>query len=150
MFRCAVLRKAGLVVIVLSLAVAAGPAAAQMVPPPSGIPPTAPAEKPAVVDKTTTGMLEGSVKKVDPGANTVQVSSGLFGILGKTLEVSSDTQIQMEGRQATLADIPEGTRVKASYETHDGKNFARRIEVLPAQETERTEKAGSSRAPAKY
>jgi hypothetical protein len=58
----------------------------------------------------------------------------------------------MEGRQATLADIREGTKVKASYETREGKNFARRIEVLPAREAEkaapRTETV-PSRPPAK-
>ena len=134
MSRCPVLRYAGLVAIVLSLAIAAGPAMAQMQPPPSGAPPAAPAEKPRAVEKPTSGMLEGSVKKVDPGANQVQVSSGLFGIIGKTLEVNSDTQIQLEGRQATLADLREGAKVKASYETRDGKNFATRIEVMPAEE----------------
>ena len=144
MLRSAVLRYAGLVVIGLTLAIAAAPAMAQVTPAPSTSPtvppadrPAAPADRPAPVDKTTTGMLEGSVKKVDPGANQVQVSSGLFGILGKTLEVTSDTQIQMEGRQATLADIREGSKVKASYETRDGKNVARRIEVMPAGDAEK-------------
>jgi hypothetical protein len=153
MFRCLPLRYVALVAIVLGLVIAAGPAMAQVkAPSAGGTSPAAPAERPAAVDKPATGMLEGSVKKVDPGANTVQVSSGLFGLLGKTLEVNSDTQIQMEGRQATLADIREGTKVKASYETREGKNFARRIEVLPAREAEkaapRTETV-PSRPPAK-
>jgi hypothetical protein len=153
MLRSAVLRYAGLVVIALTMAIAAGPAMAQVTPAPSTSPtippadrPAAPADRPASVDKTTTGMVEGSVKKVDPGANQVQVSSGLFGILGKTLEVTSDTQIQMEGRQATLADLREGSKVKASYETRDGKNVARRIEVMPAQEAD---KGTTGRTPGK-
>ncbi len=73
--------------------------------------------------------LEGTVKKVDPGARTLQVSSGLLGLFGRTLEVTSDTHIQVEGKQATLADIHEGSKVKASYETREGKNIATRLEV---------------------
>src|SRR5262249_21566129 len=137
MLRCT-LRYAGLAAIALSLAIVAGPAMAQVKPAPGTSPTTPPAsERPSVVDKTTTGMLEGSVKKVDPGANTVQVSSGLFGILRKTLEVNSNTEIQMEGRQATLADVREGEKVKASYESRDGKNIATRIEVMPGREAEK-------------
>jgi Cu/Ag efflux protein CusF len=125
----------------LSLAIAAGPALAQAqrpaTPPAGSTYPSAPAERPSAAEKTSTGMLEGSITKVDPGANKVQVSSGLFGMFGKTLEVTSNTQIQVEGRQATLADIREGAKVKASYEARDSRNVATRIEVMPAQEKER-------------
>lgn len=154
MMRSVVVRHAGLVVMVLTLALAAGPALAQVTPAPSTSPtvppanrPAAPPDKPAQVDKMTTGMVEGSVKKVDAGTNQVQVSSGLFGILGKTLEVTSDTQIQMEGRQATLADVREGSKVKASYETRDGKNVATRIEVMPHDADKGSSKNAPSRPP---
>jgi hypothetical protein len=60
------------------------------------------------------------------------VSSGIFGIMGRTLEVNDRTTIQMNGRQATLADIREGAKVKAAYEARDGKNVATMIEVLPS------------------
>jgi hypothetical protein len=154
MLRCSLSRCAGLVTIsVLGLALAAGPALAQMQQPrPGGTPATAPSEKPPVAEKTSTGMLEGSVKKVDPGSSTVQVSSGLFGILGKTLEVNPSTQIEMDGRQATLADIREGSKVKASYESRDGKNVATRLEVVPADDKSRgrdSDKTAPSRAPSK-
>lgn len=120
--------------VVLGLVIAAGPVLAQTSPsipgappPPSGAPPAAkaPAEKP------TTGMLEGAVKKVDPGAGELQVSSGPMGIFHKTLEVSNSTDIQMNGQKGTLADLREGENIKASYESRDGKNFATRIEVMP-------------------
>ena len=75
-------------------------------------------------------MLEGSVKKVDPGGGTLQVGSGPLGMFGRTLEVTTDTQIQIEGRQGTLADLQEGSKIKASYETREGKNLATRIEVM--------------------
>ena len=114
------------VVLALTLAMSAGPAMAQ-----AQVPPPRPAEPP------TAGMLEGSVKKIDPAARTVQVSWGPFGLLGRTLEVTSDTQIQVEGRQGTLADVREGAKVKAAYETREGKNVAKQIEVMPAEAVEK-------------
>lgn len=120
-------------------AMAAAPQAQsqQMTPPSSGSPPST-----RSAEQTRMGTLEGAVKNVDPGAGTVQVSTGPFGIFSKTLEVTSDTLIQAQGRQATLADIREGTKVNASYETHETKNVATRIEVIPTQ-PER--KSGASR-----
>lgn len=119
------------VAIVVGLTLAAGPVLAQTSPSiprapaaPSGVPPAK-----APVEKTTTGMLEGAVKKVDPGSGELQVSSGPLGIFHKTLEVSNSTDIQMNGQKGTLADLREGEKVKASYESRDGKNFATRIEV---------------------
>jgi Cu/Ag efflux protein CusF len=112
--------------VALASAVAGAPARAQQTVP-------APAARPA--EAQTQGIFEGSVKKVDPGAGTVQVSSGLFGLLGRTLQVTGDTQIQVEGRQATLADIQEGANVKASYEVRDGKSVATRLEVMPPGRT---------------
>jgi Cu/Ag efflux protein CusF len=109
----------------------------QMAPPPSGAPPSV-----RSAEQTRMGTLEGAVKNVDPGAGTVQVSAGPFGMFRKTLEVTADTFIQVEGRQATLADIREGERVNASYETHETKNVATRIEVIPAQPKS---KSGASR-----
>ena len=76
-------------------------------------------------------ILEGSVKKVDPGAGTLQVTAGPLG--NRILEIAEDTQIAVDGREATLADLREGTKVKAAYESRDGKNVATRIEIVPAQ-----------------
>ena len=44
--------------------------------------------------------------------------------------MTSDTQVQIEGRQATLTEIQEGAKVKASYEVRNGKNIATRLEVM--------------------
>ncbi len=120
------------IVIAMSLGVAAGPAMAQTQQSAPSLPGGAtsqPTEKAPAM-----GMLEGSVKKVDPAAGTVQVSSGPFGIIGRTLEITNDTQIQVEGRQGSLSDLREGEKVKAAYESHGGKNVATQIEVMPAQE----------------
>ncbi len=94
---------------------AAAPAYAQLQPAPA---------------RPMTSEVEGTVKKVDSGSGTVQVSTGLWGLFGRTLAVTGETQIQLEGRQATLADIREGARVKASYEVSEGKSVAKRIEVM--------------------
>ena len=88
---------------------------------------------PRPADQPMLGMLEGSVKKIDPAAGTVQVSWGPSGGLGRTLEVTGDTKIQVEGRQGTLADVREGAKVKASYESFEGKNVAKEIEVMAAE-----------------
>jgi Cu/Ag efflux protein CusF len=76
-------------------------------------------------------IVEGLVKQVDPGAGTLQVTAGPLG--NRILEVAEDTQIAVDGRQATLADLQEGAKVKAAFESRDGKNVATRIEVVPAQ-----------------
>jgi Cu/Ag efflux protein CusF len=120
-------RKTAVVVAILAMA---APVWAQQYPTPSPGPSSPPRASGPVVNTP----LEGKVRKVDPAARTVQVSSGLLGLFGRTLEVTSDTQIQVEGRQATLADIHEGAKVKASYETREGKNLATRIEVMATPE----------------
>ena len=76
--------------------------------------------------------IEGTVKKVNPTKRTIEVSTGSSGHWEKTLELTSGTQIRDEGRAATLDDIQEGVRVKASYETLLGKSFATRIDLIPA------------------
>ena len=74
--------------------------------------------------------IEGTVSKVDPLAKTVGVSTGFFGLLGATVRVADDTQIRVQGQPATLAEVKEGARVKASYEVRDGKNLAKSIDVV--------------------
>jgi hypothetical protein len=109
-------------VLALTVAMSAGSAIAQ-----AQVPPPRPADQPIP------GMLEGSVKKIDPAAGTVQVGWGPSGALGRTLEVTGDTKIQVEGHQGTLADVREGAQVKASYEIFEGKTVAKQIEVMAAE-----------------
>lgn len=79
--------------------------------------------------------VEGTVKKVDPAMKSVQVSSGLLGLFGATLEVDDATKINVDGKDGSIADIREGAKVKASYESRDGKNVAKSIDVMPAETT---------------
>jgi hypothetical protein len=83
----------------------------------------------ARAEQTDARMIEGPVKKVDPGAGTLRVGSGPFGLFSRTVEVSTDTDIQMSGHRASLTDIPEGARVTVAYESRDGRNVATRIDA---------------------
>ena len=76
--------------------------------------------------------LEGTVKKVNTATSTVEVSTDRFGLWAKSLEVGSATDIRVEGRKASLEDLHEGEKIKASYETRVGKSFATSIEVISA------------------
>lgn len=75
------------------------------------------------------GMIEGTLTRVDGRTESVDVSIFL-GLLGKTLEVSPDTLIQVNGREARFADLQEGAKVKAFYEERGAKLVATRLEVL--------------------
>ena len=110
----------------LIVLVASGPVWAQ-----TQSPMPAPPMSPAAPATPVAGSLEGKVTKVDLPSGTVQVSTGLFGLFGRTLSVTGETQVQVEGRQGTLADLSEGAQVKASYEMREGKNIATRIELMP-------------------
>jgi hypothetical protein len=75
------------------------------------------------------GMIEGKLTRVDGRTETVDVSIGLLGLLGKTIEVNHDTLIQVNGREARFADLQEGAKVKAFYEERGAKLVGTRLEV---------------------
>jgi hypothetical protein len=75
------------------------------------------------------GVIEGKLTRVDGRRETVDVSIGVLGLLGKTLEVGHDTVIQVNGREARFADLREGARVKAFYEERGARLVATRLEV---------------------
>ena len=113
----------GTIVIMTMLALGAGPTSAQS----QQIPPSPASSSNA----WPIGLVEGTVKSVDPATGTVQVSTGLFGLFGKTLRLSEDTEVQIDGRLGSLTEIREGARVKVAYEVRDGKNVATHIELTP-------------------
>lgn len=75
------------------------------------------------------GVIEGKLTRVDGRTETVDVSIGLLGLLGKTIEVNHDTLIQVNGREARFADLQEGAKVKAFYEERGAKLVGTRLEV---------------------
>ena len=78
-------------------------------------------------------ILEGSVKKVDRGAGTLEMGDSAPGATSRTLAIVPETMIAVDGRPGTLADLQEGTKVKAAYVPRDGKDVVILIEVVPAQ-----------------
>jgi Cu/Ag efflux protein CusF len=114
-----------LVAIAVSLTVVVGPWRSEAQPMPGG------QSSPSVSGESS---VEGKVKKVNPAARRLDVSMGTLGLWDKTLEVTEKTQIQTDGQRARLVDIPEGAKVKASYETRAGKSFATRIDLYPPNE----------------
>jgi hypothetical protein len=100
-----------------------GPTAAQT-------PPRSPSSgpRPARVERSA-GVIEGRLTRVDGRSETVDVSIGFLGLLGKTLEVNRDTFIQVDGQGAKFADLQEGAKVKAFYEERGARLVAIRIEV---------------------
>jgi Cu/Ag efflux protein CusF len=111
------------------LTLVGGPAMAQA---PSTPPPRPAPGAVAVPEKPKE--VEGTVKKIDTAKREVQVSSGVLGLFGATLELDDATKINVAGKDGSIADIREGAKVKASYESRDGKNVAKSIDVMPAEE----------------
>jgi hypothetical protein len=75
------------------------------------------------------GVIEGWLTRVDGQRETVDVSIGLFRLLGRTLAVGRDTRIEVDGREARFADLHEGARVKAFYQERGARLVATRLEV---------------------
>jgi hypothetical protein len=75
------------------------------------------------------GVIEGKLTRVDGRHETVDVSIGLLGLLGRTLQINADTRIEVDGREGRFADLLEGLRVKAFYEERGAKLVATRLEV---------------------
>jgi len=125
--------------IALGLALGALPAAAQTPATPADSPAAVPApgnpRDPATMPErsATAEILEGSVKKVDTGAGTLEMSDSAPGAANRTLAIVAETLIAVDGRPGTLADLQEGTKVKAAYVPRDGKDVVILIEVVPAQ-----------------
>jgi len=137
-----------LVAVTALLALAVGPATAQAPGQPPGAPvPGAPPAAPPAVQKPISKEVQGTVKKVDPALNTVQISAGILGLFGATVEVTDETEIVVEGRKGSLGDVQEGAKVKAAYEVRQGKNVAKSIEVMRAEEKPAARPAPPAGAP---
>ncbi len=77
------------------------------------------------------GSVEGTVNKVNVATGTIEISTGPFGLLGKTLQLSEDTLVKVGDREASLTEILEGSKVTVYYETRDRKHVATYIDLVP-------------------
>ena len=125
--------------IALGLALGTLPAAAQAPATPADSPAAVPApgnptDSAAMPERSAKAeIVEGSVKKVDLGAGTLEMGDSAPGATNRTLAIVAETMIAVDGRPGTLADLQEGTKVKAAYVPRDGKDVVILIEVVPAQ-----------------
>jgi hypothetical protein len=117
--------------LVLALGLAGASVAAQ--------PATAPDRQLTVKD------VDGRVRAIDRQTKALRVGS-TRGLGDTMLQVTDNTQIRVEGREGSLAEVREGARVKASYEDRYGINVARSIEVMPAEGRGHPDSPGASPA----
>ena len=73
--------------------------------------------------------LRGTVQTVDRETRTLRISHDVGNAPDTTLLMADDTQVQVQGRPGSLADIRRGTRIRASYQDRYGLNLARSIEI---------------------
>jgi Cu/Ag efflux protein CusF len=80
----------------------------------------------------TTDHMSGKISKIDQANNQVQVQSSSGEM--RTLAVDDSTNIMnAQGQKASLSDLKEGDKVKASFCAADNKVVAKDISVQPEQ-----------------
>jgi hypothetical protein len=73
--------------------------------------------------------LRGTVQTVDRETKALRIAHPLTDEPDTMLLMTDDSQVQIEGRPGSLADIQRGTRIRASYQARYGINIARLIEI---------------------
>lgn len=67
--------------------------------------------------------MEATIQSIDPAAKEMVLDDGT------KLTWSEDTKFSVKGQEATLEEVKEGAKVKASYEEKDGRNVLGTIDV---------------------
>ena len=73
--------------------------------------------------------LLGTVQAVDREVKALRVSQQVGNVPETMLLMADDTEVRVQGRVGSLADIQRGTRIRASYQARYGINLARSIEI---------------------
>ena len=86
--------------------------------------------------QTSSGSLrieieDATLRRVDLSDSKVELTSDLLGMFGATLMVTPRTRIDVNGTPVELKDLPQGARVRASYEYRDGFKVAFSISAEP-------------------
>jgi hypothetical protein len=66
---------------------------------------------------------------VDRETKALRIAHPQADVPDTILLMTDDSQVQIEGRPGSLADIRRGTRIRASYQDRYGINVARLIEI---------------------
>jgi len=74
---------------------------------------------------------DATLRRVDLSDSKVELTSDLLGMFGATLLVTPRTRIDVSGTPVELKDLPQGARVRASYEYRDGFKVAFSISAEP-------------------
>jgi hypothetical protein len=74
---------------------------------------------------------DAMLRRVDVSDSKVELTSDLLGMFGATLVVTPKTRIDVNGTPVQLKDLPQGARVRASYEYRDGLKVAFSISAEP-------------------
>ena len=74
---------------------------------------------------------DATLRRVDLSDSKVELTSDLLGMFGATLVVTPTTRIDVNGTPVELKDLPQGARVRASYEYRDGFKVAFSISAEP-------------------
>ncbi len=69
------------------------------------------------------GEMEGTIQSIDTASKEVVLDNG------SRIAVEDATTITVNGAEAKLEDLKEGTRVKASFEEKDGRMVADTLDV---------------------
>ena len=73
--------------------------------------------------------VRGTVQAVDRETKALRISHDVGNMPDTTLLMADDTRIQVQGQPGLLADIQQGTRIRASYPDRYGIKLARSIEI---------------------
>jgi hypothetical protein len=73
--------------------------------------------------------LHGTVQSVDRETKALRITHQPADMPDTMLLMADDTQVRIQGRAASLADVQRGTRIRASYQDRYGINLARHIEI---------------------
>jgi hypothetical protein len=73
--------------------------------------------------------LLGTVQAVDREMKALRVTHDAGNVPDTMLLMADNTEVQIQGRLGSLADIHRGTRIRASYQPRYGLNLARSIEI---------------------
>jgi len=74
---------------------------------------------------------DATLRRVDLSDSKIELTSDLLGMFGATLMVTPRTRIDVNGTPVELKDLPQGARVRASYEYRDGFKVAFSISAEP-------------------
>jgi hypothetical protein len=79
-------------------------------------------------------VVAAHVASTDAGEGSIHLTGDLVGMLGAKVVVTGNTWVGIDGRLASIAEVPEGATVRAAIARDGGRKVARWISVIPADD----------------